>query len=126
MLWLNLFRKKPGFSNLSFVSKVIEESVSFQNQDHIKNNGYFETFQSAYRAKHSTETALLKVFDDILTSLDNDNVVFLSLLDISAAFDTVDHPILIEPLQGTLKISGPALEWIRCYLTGRSTTVLID
>ena len=68
----------------------------------------------------------MKVFDDILTSLDSDNVVFLSLLDLSAAFDTVDHAILIERLQRTLKISGSALEWIRSYLTGRTTTVLID
>ena len=113
-----IFKNYRPVSNLSFVSKIIEEAASFQIQDHIKKNGYFEKMQSAYRPKHSTETALIKVLDDVLTSLDDDNVVFLSLLDLSAAFDTVDHGLLIERLYRTFRITGSALEWIRSYLTG--------
>ena len=121
-----IFKNYRPVSNLSFVSKIIEEAASLQIQDHIKTNGYYEKMQSAYRSKHSTETALIKVLDDVLTLLDEDNVVFLSLLDLSAAFDTVYHALLIERLRRSFRITGSALEWIRSYLTGRSTTVFID
>ena len=93
--------------NLCFVSKIIEDAVGFQIQDHIKIHGYYEKLQSAYRPKHSTETALIKVFDDVLTSLDEDNVVFLSLLDLSAAFDTDDHAVLIERLHNPTSLDVP-------------------
>ena len=121
-----VFKNYRPFSNLCFVSKVIEDAASFQIQEHIKLHGYYEKLQSANRPKHSTETVLIKVFDDVLTSLDDNNAVFLSLLDLSAAFDTVDHAILIERLRRTFHISGPALDWIQSYLTGRSTAVIIN
>ena len=123
-----VFKNCRPVSNLCFGSKVIEDAVSLQIQEHIHRHGYFEKLQSAYRSKHSTETALIKVLikDDVLISLDDNDVVFLSLLDLSAAFDTVDHVTLIERLRCSFGISGSALEWIRSYLTGRSTAVLID
>ena len=81
--------------------------------------------QSAYKAKHSTETALLKVTTDILNSIDEGNVSVLALLDLSAAFDTIDHNILIKRLKITFGIDGTALEWIKSYLTARTQKVKI-
>ena len=76
-----------------------------------------EPLQSAYRPHHSTETALLKVKTDILKAMDNQEVACLVLLDLSAAFDTVDHKILLERLENYFGITGTTLRWIRSYLT---------
>ena len=71
-------------------------------------------FQSAYKTHHSTETALLQVKNNILQSLDDDNkVVLLVLLDLSAAFDTIDHGILIDRLKTRFGINGTALQWFK-------------
>ena len=89
-------------SNLTFVSKLIEKAVALQLNDHILRHHLDETFQSAYKAFHSTETALVRVHNDILTAIDNNNTVILLLLDLSAAFDTVDHSILLSRLSSPL------------------------
>ena len=74
------------------------------------------------RMSHSVETALLKVQNDILTSMDEGNIVIIVLLDLSAAFDTVDHPVLIDRLCG-VGMGGIALDWFRSYLSSRSQSV---
>ena len=81
--------------------------------------------QSAYKACHSTETALLKVHNDILRSIDRNEAVLLVLLDLSAAFDTVDHCILIKRLHTRLGITGNALSWCKSYLSNRHQKVMI-
>ena len=78
-------------SNLPFLSKVIEKVVGVRLFDHLRDNDLLEPMQSAYKPCHSTETALLKAQNDILIDLDKDKGVFLALLDLSAAFDTVDY-----------------------------------
>ena len=75
-------------------------------------------FRSAYRAGHSTETVLLRVVNDILSALDNDNISVL-LLDLSAAFDTVDHQILLSRLYSLFGIQSAALKWFKSYLADR-------
>ena len=85
-------------SNLSYVSKAVEEVASLQIAQHIEDNSLADPFQSAYKPKHSTETALLKVCNDNLTDLDNGKAVFLGMLDLSATFDTVDHESLLRRL----------------------------
>ena len=82
--------------NLQFTGKLIEDVLTNQLNDHITSNGLMEPMQSAYRYGHSMETALLKVPDDMLRALDNQEVMCLVLLDLSAAFDTVDHVILLS------------------------------
>ena len=72
-----------------------------------------EILQSAYKALHSTESAILKVQDDVMRALDTKKGVVLVLLDLSSAFDTVNHSILIERLQSRLGIKGKALDWFR-------------
>ena len=69
-----------------------------------------EPLQSAYRMAHSTETALLKVKNDIMTAIANRKGVFLVLLDLSAAFDTVDHNILLDRMEREIGITGTALK----------------
>ena len=85
-----------------------------------------EPFQSAYRANHSTETALLRVFNDILRSMDQQKVTILVLLDLSAAFDTVDHNILLHRLHTRFGISGTALDWFKDYLSNRRQRVSVN
>ena len=78
-----------------------------------------EPLQSAYKPFHSCETVLLRVHNDILVAIDKRHCVMLLLLDLSAAFDTVDHDILLTRLHSKYSISGIALEWFRSYLTNR-------
>ena len=89
-------------------------------------NNLNEVFQSAYKKYHSTETALLRVFNDILCDLDNRNVTLLALLDLSAAFDTLDHSILLKRLEMSFGIKGSALSWFESYLVSRSQSVQIN
>jgi len=79
--------------------------------------------QSAYRVNHSIETAVLRVLSDILDALDRGHFAVLTLLDISAAFDTVDHATLLCRLQTTYGITGTALVWISSYLHERKISV---
>ena len=79
--------------------------------------------QSAYRRHHSTETALLRILSDILSAMDDRRVTLLGLLDLSAAFDTVDHSILLRRLQGQFGFDGIALQWIRSFLSDRTQQV---
>ena len=113
-------------SNLSFLSKLIEKIVAKQFVDHLTRNNLMDPLQSAYKKYHSTETALLQVQNDILIDLDSKKVSVLVLLDLSAAFDTIDHDIMIQRLKDNYGIEGNALKWFRSFLSNRSQSVLID
>ena len=80
-------------------------------------------FQSAYRKLHSTETALLRIQNDILAAMDKGRVTALTLLDLSAAFDTIDHVILLDRLQNWFGITGMALNWVSSYLSERTQQI---
>jgi hypothetical protein len=112
-------------SNLSFLSKLVERAVSKQMNDFLDMTGTLPSHQSAYRKYHSTETALLKVLSDLATAADRKQLSLLSLLDLSAAFDTVDHDILIRRLNHTHGFDGTVLKWIQSYLTDRTQRVVI-
>ena len=103
-------------SNISYVSKIMEKVVCNQIKDHLKTHGLQEPLQSAYRELHSTETALLRVRTDILKAMDDNKAVAVILLDLSAAFDTVDHALLLNRLHHTYGICDAALTWISSYL----------
>jgi len=72
----------------------------------------------AYRAHHLTETAVLKVLSDILLALDTGNLAMLTLLDLSAAFDSVDHYTLLQRLQTSYGLGGQVMNWFASYLHG--------
>ena len=92
---------------------------------HMSINDLLEPYQSAYKPNHGTETALLKVKNDILCALDNKKAVYLVLLDLSAAFDTIDFDVLNERLANSLGINGTVRSWIISYLQGRNSQVSI-
>ena len=86
-------------SNLPFLSKILEKVVLHQLLAHLQENNLCNPFQSAYRTVHSTETALLCLVNDLLNTTDEDKISVLLLLDLSAAFDTIDHQILLSSLK---------------------------
>jgi len=110
-------------SNLPVLSKILEKLVAKQLLDYLNTNHLMPDRQSAYRKFHSTETAIAKVLSDILTALDSGNLAVLALLDLSAAFDTVDHNILLRRLQNCYGIHGQVLAWVTSYLTERQQYV---
>ncbi len=112
-------------SNLSFLGKLIERIDALQIVDHLQANYLMDTFQSAYRKYHRTETDLLSVQNDILMHLDKSDTVMLVLLDLSAAFDSIDHNILFDRLEKRCGIRGNVLKFLRSYLTDRKQNVLI-
>lgn len=112
-------------SNLPFLSKVLERIVLKQLLHHFSLNHLEGKFQSAYKSNHSTETALLRVTSDILNGADNGDVSLLALLDLSAAFDTIDHSILLERLETSFGIQSTPLLWLNSYLSERAHQVKI-
>ena len=112
-------------ANLTFLGKTIERVVSARLSTVINEHNLSDEFQSAYRPKHSIETALLRVQNDILAAMDEGNVTALILLDLSVAFDTVDHNILLGRLRDFIGLRGNALKWCQSYLTNRPEYVCI-
>ena len=92
----------------------------------MTDNELFPVLQSAYRKGYSTETALLRVVNDILSNMNKQHVSILVLLDLSAAFDTVDHVILLRRLETSFGITDAALAWFSSYLSGRSQRVSVN
>ena len=112
-------------TNVAFLSKMLERVAATQTLNYLIPNGLLAKFQSAYRCFHSTETTLLRVFNDILVAIDNHRDVVLVLLDLSAAFDTIEHSVLLSRLEHRYGFDGKVLNWFRSYLIGRSQQVLI-
>ena len=112
-------------SNLSFISKIIEKAASVRLCSFLNSNNMLPKFQSAYRSGHSTETALLRVLNDIRCAVDNGRVALVTLLDLSAAFDTIDHNILLSRLK-KIGISSTPLKWLQSYLSGRTQRVVVE
>ena len=108
-----------------FLSKCCEKVVASQFIYHLRENKLEEIFQSAYKVGHSTESALLRVHNDVLCALDDGRCVMLVLLDLSAAFDTVDHGILLSRLSQCIGVQGSAYTWFESYLSSRSQFVQI-
>ena len=109
----NNFANYRPVSNIGFVSKVLERYVANAVREHVDNNGYNDAFQSAYRPRDRTETALVRIHNDMMQSMDCRRGVLLVLLDLSAAFDTLDHGILLKRLH----VRHTALEWFKWFCT---------
>ena len=108
------------------MSKILEKVVVSQLMSHLNTHNLFSSLQSAYRPGHSTETALLKVVNDLLLAMDEGKLSVLVLLDLSAVFDTIDHDMLLHRLHPVFGIRGIALFWFRFYLKKRFQIVSIQ
>lgn len=128
--------KKPGLdtsdfknfrpiTNLSTISKILERLALARLKPHIVSSPNYCPLQSAYRTAYSTETALVKVVDDIIGCIDSGSVVAVVGLDISAAFDTVRHRTLLDRLESEFGICGMTLDWLSSYLSDRSFSVRV-
>ena len=103
----------------------IQQFFLIHSSSHLETNEMREPLQSEYRPKHSTETALLKILNDLLLVVDSKHCVTLLLLDMSAAFDTVNHNILLHRLENSFGITGSVNTWLRSYFTERYQCVNI-
>jgi hypothetical protein len=121
----NILKNYRPISNLSFTSKLVERAADSQLSTYLTAHNLLAPTQSAYRQYHSVETALLKVQNDILHHVDNSEGVLLVLLDLSAAFDTIDHRILLNRLEIDFSITDQALAWHKSYLTKRSQVITL-
>ena len=129
--------KKPGLpkselsnfrpiSNLNTIGKILERLALARLFPYVSMSPSFCPLQSAHRKFHSTETALLKLANDIMETIDSGKITILTALDMSAAFDTLDHATLLHRLEYTFGLSGSVISWICSYLTNRTSFVKID
>ena len=111
--------------NLSFISKQLEKVIASRLVSYLNDNNLLAKNQSVFRRFHSTETSLLRLMSDLLSPAESGKLALMSLLDMSAAFDTVDHDILLRKLNCTYGTRGDALNWITSYLAGRTQSLKI-
>ena len=109
-------------SNLTFLSKTVERVVAIRFVEHAELHRLLPYHQSAYRSFHSTETAVLAVHNSIVRTIDSGKLCDLVLLDLSVAFDTVDHPIMLQVLHDRFCVKDTALKWFESYLRDRTQT----
>ncbi|CAB3982361.1 Hypothetical predicted protein [Paramuricea clavata] len=112
-------------SVLSVLSKILEKHVAKSLMNYLVNNNLLYELQSAFREGHSTESALIKLTDQILSNMDQDNVTGVLFIDFKKAFDIVDHQIMLKKLK-LYRASESTLQWFKSYLTNRSQFVTID
>jgi hypothetical protein len=122
----NNYKNYRPVANLPFLGKVMERVVAIQLTAYLSRNGLQDPLQSAYRPGHSTESALMKIKTDIDMILDEGDAVLMVCLDLSAAFDTIDHELLLTRLETHLGVHGTVLSWLRSYLSNRWQSVVID
>ena len=113
-------------SNLSFVGKLIERVVLSRLNEHLSRNNLNITHQSGYKKNHSTETLLIRIVNDLLIASSESKATVVMMLDLSAAFDTVDHQKLLKILKTELGIGGTALKWFKSFLIGRCQCIKIN
>ena len=107
-------------SNLSFMSKIIEKCMLKQFNKHCSTYHLLPEYQSAYLRNHSCETALIKLVNNVLWSMERKKVTALIAIDLSAAFNMAGHDILISVLQTKFGVKGKALDWYKSYLNDRT------
>ena len=121
--------QKPSdeLDELSNLSKLLEKVVSSRLHNHKVTNNLYERVQSAYRSGHSTETALVKGQNDILLAIDVEQQhVFLILLGLSAAFDTITHQTLLSRIKTKFGVVDEAYQWLTSYLEDRTQSVMVS
>ena len=113
-------------SNLCFIAKILEKLVLSHVFSYLNSHNLYSTCQSAYRPGNSTETPLLIVAYDLFLSLNKGNISVLGLLELSSAFDTIDHPILVHRLHTDFGYTDTVLQWFSSCLTDRTHYVSLS
>ena len=119
----NLLKNYRPISNLTFLGKLIERVVLKRLDAHLTKNNLHINEQSAYKQNNSTETLLVRITNDILVASDKKTATVVMILDLSAAFDTVDHDLLLNILSNEIGLRGTVLKWFKSFLTGRSQRI---
>ena len=104
----------------------MEKVLLIQFNKHCSTHRLIPDYQSAYRANYSCETALAKIVNDILWAMEHQKVTSLVAIDLSVAFDMVDHDILLSVLEKRFGVQDTCLEWFRSYLNSRYCVVKIN
>ena len=112
--------------SLCFIAKILEKHVLSQVSPYLNSHNLYNACQSAYRPGHSTETALLKVVNDLFLSLNKGNLSVQALLDFSSAFYTIDHPTLEHCLHTDFGFTDAVLQWFSSYLNDRTHYVSLS
>ena len=121
----NQLKNFRPISNLTFIGKITERVVLNQLNDHMTRNNLHCDEQSAYKKNHSTETLLIRIWNDLLVASDEKSATILMMLDLSAAFDTVDHDLLLKILKNEIGLRGRVLSWLTSFLKGRTQCIRI-
>ena len=108
-----------------FISKIIEKAIATQIHSHLINNDIVDNFQSTYKTGHSCETALLRVYNDIVTTIGKGNGAMLDLLDLYAAFDTINHDNLFYILKKYVVLCGNPLKLIKSCFSNRTQQLIM-
>ena len=112
-------------SNLCFISKIAEKVTFMQFAKHCDENKLLPAYQLACRKNHSCETSLVKLVDDLLWAVEEQLVTAVVILDLSAAFDMVDHDLLLEVLEKRLGVTDNTKQWYCSYMKPRKFRVII-
>ena len=110
---------------LPIASKILERAVFAQVIQYLEENNLLHPSHHGFRSKHNTSTALLQMFDTWLEALENEETSAVVMLDLSAAFDVVDHSILTDKLE-LYGLDEEAVLWFKSYLSNRSQQVFIE
>ena len=120
-----IFKHHMPVSNLNFISKILEREVAVQLQTHFDEAGLMTAFHLAYRKHYSTVSALLNIHNNILLNMARGSVTALTLLELPATFDTIDHTIFLDRLNVCNGISELVLGWFKSYLSGKTHLVKV-
>ncbi len=112
-------------TNLPYFSKLLEKIVLPQRERHMDYHELWPLLQSAYRRNHSTETSLLFCFNFILPKISMKRKILIITLDLSSAFDTVQHQILLTIMKSKLGIDGAVLSFFTSFLKNRYVSAAV-
>ena len=122
----HIYKNYRPVSNLPFLSKLLEKVTLQQFMHHCETYDLLPHYQSAYRKHHSCESLVVYLVNNILWNMESMNLTAVAFCDLSAAFDTVDHDLLLDVLKKEYGIAGEALEWYDSYLRPRDFQVCIN
>ena len=108
------------------MSKSIEKAALLQLSTFLEDQNLLPTYQSAYHKHHSTETAVLNICDEILENEEHNKLTAMVCLDLSPAFNTVNHSILKSVMEHYFGLKDTALKWLSSYISNRQFSVKID